>query len=76
MCRGIAFAANRLQTTTVKTTWHDASTEPTNPATEIFRSSTHSHSVVNGHAHAQVINIHCALEQTNKKHTQKSFLNV
>lgn len=45
--------ANRLQATTVKTTWNEASsTEPVN--TDILRSSTHSHSVVNGHAHAQV----------------------
>lgn len=44
--------ASRLQTTTVKTTWNEASTDPVNSGT--FRSSTHSHSVVNGHAHAQV----------------------
>lgn len=36
----------------MKTTWNDASTEPVN--TGIFRTSTYSHSVVNGHAHAQV----------------------
>ncbi|XP_055302891.1 uncharacterized protein LOC129568692 [Sitodiplosis mosellana] len=40
----------RLQTTTVKTTWNEPATDP---VTEIYRSSTHSHSVVNGHAHAQ-----------------------
>lgn len=49
------FVVGRLQTTTVKTTWNH---EPaTDPVTEIYRSSTHSHSVVNGHAHAQVIKI-------------------
>lgn len=47
------FLADRLQTTTVKTTWNHASTDP---VTEIFRSSRQSHSVINGHAHAQVIN--------------------
>lgn len=53
--------ANRLQTTTVKTTWNEASTEPVN--TGIFRTSTHSHSVVNGHAHAQV----CTEKKKNAK---------
>ncbi|XP_031619135.1 uncharacterized protein LOC116338172 [Contarinia nasturtii] len=40
----------RLQTTTVKTTWNEPAIDP---VTETYRSSTHSHSVVNGHAHAQ-----------------------
>lgn len=48
-------SAKRLQTTTVKTTWNEPPS--TDPVTEIYRSSSHSHSVVNGHAHAQVINI-------------------
>lgn len=48
----ILLSVGRLQTTTVKTTWNEPSNDP---VTEIYRSSTHSHSVVNGHAHAQVI---------------------
>lgn len=46
------FLVGRLQTTTVKTTWNEPATDP---VTETYRSSTHSHSVVNGHAHAQVV---------------------
>lgn len=46
------FVVGRLQTTTVKTTWNEPATDP---VAEIHHSSTHSHSVVNGHAHAQVM---------------------
>lgn len=46
------FSASRLQATTVKTTWNEASTDPVNSV--LFRSAARSRSVVNGHAHAQV----------------------
>lgn len=45
--------ARHLHPTTVKTTWQDEETEPT----ESTHSSTNSHAVVNGHAHAQVMPI-------------------
>lgn len=57
-----------MQATTVKTTWNDASTDP---VTEVFRSSRHSHSVVNGHAHAQVISVN---HTKNKNKQNKSQL--
>lgn len=45
------YLVGRLQTTTVKTSWKEA---PTEPAIDASHSSTNSHTVVNGHAHAQV----------------------
>lgn len=57
------FSVGRLQTTTVKTTWNEPATDP---VTEIHRPSTHSHSVVNGHAHAQVMKTESNLNDSTK----------